>query len=39
MTTMATQAGADSYDDALGRTKPAKGERAAVVRYLEADEV
>ena len=39
MTAMATQAGADSYDDALGRAKPAKGERAAVVRFLETDEV
>lgn len=30
--------GADGYDDVLGRTKPAKGERAAVIPYLESDE-
>ncbi len=30
--------GADAYDDVLGRTKPAKGERAAVIPYLESDE-
>lgn len=30
--------GADAYDDVLGRTKPAKGERAAVIPYLEPDE-
>lgn len=30
--------GADGYDDVLGRTKPAKGERAAVIPYLEPDE-
>ena len=32
------RAGADGYDEALGRTKPAKGERAAVTQYLEPDE-
>lgn len=30
--------GADGYDDILGRTKPGKGERAAVTPYLESDE-
>lgn len=30
--------GADGYDQVLGRTKPAKGERAAVIPYLEPDE-
>lgn len=35
---MSTQTGADSYDEVLGRTKPAKGERAAVVPYLEPTE-
>lgn len=30
--------GADSYDDALGRAKPAKGERAALIPYLESTE-
>ena len=29
---------ADGYDEALGRTKPGKGERAAVTQYLEPDE-
>ena len=37
--TMSTRTGADSYDDVLGRVKPAKGERAAVIPYLETDEV
>ena len=35
---MATHTGAESYDDALGRTKPAKGERAALIPYLEPQE-
>lgn len=30
--------GADGYDDVLVRAKPAKGERAAVIQYLESDE-
>ena len=30
--------GADGYDDILVRAKPAKGERAAVIQYLESDE-
>ena len=35
---MSTHTGADSYDDALGRAKPAKGERAALLPYLESTE-
>ncbi len=35
---MATRTGADGYDEALGRSKPAKGERAALIPYLEPDE-
>lgn len=35
---MSTRSGADGYDEALGRAKPAKGERAALVPYLESDE-
>lgn len=31
--------GADGYDEMLGRSKPAKGERTAVVPFLESDEV
>lgn len=30
--------GADGYDDILGRAKAAKGERAAMGRYLQSDE-
>lgn len=30
--------GAEGYDEILVRAKPAKGERAAVIRYLEPDE-
>ncbi len=36
--TVSTRTGADGYDDAMGRVKPAKGERAALVAYLEPDE-
>ena len=36
---MSTRTAADSYDDALGRAKPAKGERAALVPYLESTEM
>ena len=35
---MSTRTGADGYDDALGRARPAKGERAALIPYLEANE-
>ncbi|GGL92630.1 hypothetical protein [Nakamurella endophytica] len=35
---MTVPAGPAGYDAALGRQKPAKGERAAVLRYLEDDE-
>lgn len=35
---MPTHTGADGYDEALGRAKPAKGERVAILSYLEADE-
>ena len=35
---MSPRTGADGYDEALGRVKPAKGERAALIPYLEADE-
>ncbi len=31
--------GADKYEDVLAGAKPAKGERAAVIPYLEPDEV
>jgi hypothetical protein len=36
---VAQRSGADGYDDVVGRAKVAKGERAALVRYLEQDEV
>lgn len=36
---MSTRSGADSYDEVLGRTKPVKGERAAVIPYLEPNEL
>lgn len=32
------RAGADGYEDILDGAKPAKGERVAVIPYLEADE-
>ena len=35
---MPTYTGADGYDAVLGRAKPAKGERAAILSYLETDE-
>jgi hypothetical protein len=35
----AERTGADSYDQAVGRAKTGKGERALVVRYLEPDEL
>jgi hypothetical protein len=35
---LSSRPGADGYDDALGKVKPAKGERAALVPYLEPDE-
>lgn len=35
---MPMHTGAEGYDEALGRAKPAKGERAALLSYLEADE-
>jgi hypothetical protein len=35
---MGKRTGADGYEDILGREKPAKGERAALVPYLESDE-
>jgi hypothetical protein len=38
MSTMSTRTGAESYDDAVGRVKPAKGERAALIPYLEPTE-
>lgn len=38
MEAMSGPTGADGYDEALGRAKPAKGERAVVIRYLEPDE-
>lgn len=38
MSAAPTRTGPDGYDDVLGRTKPAKGERTALIAYLEPDE-
>lgn len=38
MSARSSGTGAGSYDDVLGKIKPAKGERAALTAYLEADE-